>query len=91
MLKKHNKTLYQQSLLLSHTDSIGDDEDHIYTRIPKNSTLFTPDTTITTEQFSTLTKTTDTPSTNAIKTQRPINFATPCSQMTPFYDPSFFK
>ena len=33
--KKNNKTLHQQSLLLNDTDVTSDDEDHIYTRIPK--------------------------------------------------------
>ena len=33
-IKKNNKTLHQQSLLLNDTDIISDDEDHIYTRIP---------------------------------------------------------
>ena len=34
-IKKKNKTLHQQSLLLNDTDVTSDDEDHIYTRIPK--------------------------------------------------------
>ena len=32
-IKKNNKTLHQQSLLLNDTDVTSDDEDHIYTRI----------------------------------------------------------
>ena len=35
--KKHNKSLHQQSLLLNDTDVTSDDEDHIYTRIPKDN------------------------------------------------------
>ena len=62
-IKKHNKYLHQQSLSINDTDIIKDDEDHIYTRIPKDSTPFTPDTTIATEHFSTITiSKTDTPS-----------------------------
>ena len=34
-VKKNNKTLHQQSLLLNDTDITSDDEDHIYTRIEK--------------------------------------------------------
>ena len=33
-IKKNNKTLHQQSILLNDTDITSDDEDHIYTRIP---------------------------------------------------------
>ena len=43
-IKKNNKTLHQQSLLLNDTDIISDDEDHIYTRIPKSETLFSQQT-----------------------------------------------
>ena len=35
LVRKHNKSLHQQSLLLNDTDVTSDDEDHIYTRIPK--------------------------------------------------------
>ena len=38
-IKKNNKTLHQQSLLLNDTDITSDDEDHIYTRIPKKTIL----------------------------------------------------
>ena len=34
-IKKNNKTLHQQSLLLNDTDITSDDDDHIYTRIQK--------------------------------------------------------
>ena len=50
-IKKHNKSLHQQSLLLKDTYIISDDEDHIYTRIPEDSTLFALDTTITSKTF----------------------------------------
>ena len=39
-IKKNNKTLHQQSLLLNDTDVTSDDENHIYTRIPKLKLLF---------------------------------------------------
>ena len=40
-IKKNNKTpLRQQSLLLNDTDITSDDEDHIYTRIPKSDSSF---------------------------------------------------
>ena len=44
--KKNNKTLHQQSLLLNDTDVTSDDEDHIYTRIPKSNSSFLQDTTL---------------------------------------------
>ena len=34
-VKKNNKFLHQQSLLLNGTDITSDDEEHIYTRIPE--------------------------------------------------------
>ena len=43
--KKNNKTLHLQSLLFNDTDITSDDEDHIYTRIPKYDSSFVPDTT----------------------------------------------
>ena len=58
-VKKHNKSLHQQSLLLNDTDtdSTSDDEDHIYTRIPKDNSSFSPDETLhEQETFSTITK-----------------------------------
>ena len=67
-IKKHNKSLHQQSLLLNDTDVISDDEDHIYTRISNNSTTFIPDTTITSENVSTITNpNSDTSSKNALE------------------------
>ena len=38
-IKKNNKTLHQQSLLLNDTDITSDDEDHIYIYIYKNSKI----------------------------------------------------
>ena len=39
-IKKNNKTLHQQSLLLNDTDVTSDDEDHIYIPEFQNLTLF---------------------------------------------------
>ena len=90
--KKHNKSIYQQPLLLNDTDVISDDEDHIYTRIPKDTTLFTPDNTLTFDNHSTIPNPkTDTLSTNATETQHHIKLSTHCSQIITFYDPSFIK
>ena len=76
--------LFIDYLLFNDTDIISDDEDHIYTRTPKDSKLFTHDTTITTEIFSTFTNpNSDTHSTNAIETQQPIKLSTHCSQIIP--------
>ena len=55
-IEKNNKTLHQQSLLLNDTDITSDDEDHIYTRIPKSDSSFLHDTTLQTENYSTLNK-----------------------------------
>ena len=52
-IKKNNKTLHQQSILLNDTDITSDDEDHIYTRIPKFDSSFSTDTTLQ-ENYSTL-------------------------------------
>ena len=49
--KKNNKTFHQQSLLLNDTDVTSDDEDHIYTRIPKSNSSFLQDTTLQTENI----------------------------------------
>ena len=54
-IKKNNKTLHQQSLLLNDTDITSDDEDHIYTRIPKSDSSFSTDTTLQ-ENYSTFKK-----------------------------------
>ena len=40
------KTLHEQPLLLNDTDITSDDEDHIYTRIPKYDSSFSTDTTL---------------------------------------------
>ena len=55
-IKKNNKTLHQHSLLLNETDITSDDEDHIYTKIPKPDSSFLHDTTLQTENYSTLNK-----------------------------------
>ena len=97
--KKHNKSLHQQSLLLNDTDVTSDDEDHIYTRIPKDNSSFSPDETLhEQETFSPITKPKPTvkqksPSeiTSAIDVQTNSTSMTHSSQLVPFYDPSFFK
>ena len=91
--KKNNKTLHQQSLLLNDTDVTSDDEDHIYTRIPKYDSSFSTDPTLQ-ENNSTLKKSpSNTPqeTTSAIKVQTHSPSLTHCSQGIPFYDTSFFK
>ena len=55
-IKKNNKSLHQQSLLLNDTDITSDDDDHIYTRIPKHDSSFTVDNTLHDETFSTIKK-----------------------------------
>ena len=93
-VKKNNKSLYQQSLLLNDTDITSDDEEHIFTRIPKQDSSFPTDNTLTTETFSNIqkSKTTNTQhSTAAINVQPNLPPTTHCSQIIPFYDPSFFK
>ena len=92
-IKKHNKSLHQQSLLLNDTNVTSDDEDHIYTRIPKNRTLHEQE-----ESFSTISKpklniipTSSSGSTSAIDVQTNSTPMTHSSQIVPFYDPSFFK
>ena len=50
-IKKNNKTFHQQSLLLNDTDVTSDDEDHIYTRVPKSDSSFLHDTTIQTAKL----------------------------------------
>ena len=92
-IKKNNKTLHQQSLLLNDTDITGDDDDHIYTRIPKYDSSFSTDTTLH-ENYSTLKKPpSNTPqeSTSAINVQTNSPSLTHFSQVLPFYDTSFFK
>ena len=94
--KKNNETLHQQSLLLNDADITSDDEDHTYTRIPKSDSSFLPDTTLQTQNYSTLNKSTyNTPQkyVSAINVQTNLRSLTHCPQITPFYDTStsFFK
>ena len=66
-IKNNNKTLHQQSLSHNDTDITSDDENHIYTRIPKYDSSFS-NTTLQ-ENYSTLKKspsTTSQESTSAI-------------------------
>ena len=93
-IKKNNKTLHQQSLLLNDTDITSDDEDHIYTRIPISDSSFSPDTTLQTENYSTLNKSTSNTSqksVSAINVQTNLPSLKHCPQNIPFYDTSFFK
>ena len=94
-IKKNNKTLHQQSLLLNDTDFTSDDEDHIYTRIPKNDSSFSTDKTLQdNEHYSTLQKspsTTPQESTSAINVQTNSPSLTHYPQVIPFHDTSFFK
>ena len=93
-IKKNNKTLHQQSLLLNNTDVTSDDEDHIYTRIPKSGSSFLHDTTLQTENYSTLnqlTHNTSQKSVPAINVQPNLPSLTHCPQIIPFYDTSSFK
>ena len=67
---------------------------YIYTRIPKSDSSFLPDTTLQTENYSTLNKSTsNTPqkSVSAINVQTNLPSLTHCSQIIFFYDTSFFK
>ena len=92
--KKNNKTLHQQSLLLNDTDVTSDDEDHIYARIPKSNSSFLQDTTLQTENYSTLkqpTHNTLQKLVSAINVQPNLPSLTHCQQIVPFYDTSFFK
>ena len=74
-MKKNNESFHQQSLLRNDTDVISDDEDHIYTRIPNIQHPSPYDSTLATENLSTIINPkTHTISTNAIDTQQPINF-----------------
>ena len=99
--KKRNKALHQQSLLLNDTDVTTDDDDHIYTRIPKSVTFSSNIQTNDTYQTPTLTRSnssstiarteTSSLSTSVIDTTEPIKLSSHTSQIIPFYDPSFFK
>ena len=92
-IKKNNKTLHQQSLLLNDTDITSDDEDHIYIRIPKNDSSFSTDKTLQEkEHYSTLKKpSSNTPqeTTSAINVQTNSPSITHSPQVIPFYDTSF--
>ena len=93
-IKKNNKTLHQQSLLLNDTDVTSDDEDHIYTRVPKSNSSFLHDTTLQTKNYSTLNKSTrktSQKSVSAINLQPNLLSLTYCPKIIPFYDTSFFK
>ena len=96
--KKQNKSLHHQSLLLNDTDVTSDDDEHIYTRIPKDDSPFSNDTTLSQipeEKFSTIKQPTtpqiSSESASAIDVQSTSQPITHSSQVVPFYDPSFFK
>ena len=93
-IKKNNKTLHQQSHLLNDTDVTSDDKDHINTRIPKCNSSFLQDTTLQTENYSTLkqpTHNTSQKSVSAINVQSNLPSLTHCQHIVPFYDTSFLK
>ena len=97
-IKKNNKTLHQQSLLLNDTDTTSDDEDHIYTRIPKSDSSFLSDTTLQTENsLSTILLSTSRylilhkKSGSARNVQTNLPSLTYCPQIILFYDTSFSK
>ena len=92
-IKKNNKTLHQQSLLLNDTDVTSDDEDHIYTRIPKYDSSFSTDP-ILQENYSTpknFPSNTPQETTSAKNVQTNSPSLTHCSQVIPFYDFFYFK
>ena len=106
-VKKHNKSLHQQSLLLNDTDATSDDDDHIYTRIPKSNSSFShdetlheqetfspinkPKPTIQPKSSSELTSAIDVQTNSTSNATTNPTFMTHSSQLVPFYDPSFFK
>ena len=93
-VKKNNRPPHQKSFLLNDTDITSDDEEHIYTRIPKQDSSSMTDKTLHDETYSTMKKspsTTPQESTSAINVQTHSRPATYCSQKIPFYDTSFFK
>ena len=94
-IKKNNKTLHQQSLLLNDTDITSDDDDHIYTQIPKHDSSFSTDKTLQdTELYSTLKNPSSKilqQTTSVINVQTNSPSITHSSQVIPFYDLSFFK
>ena len=55
-VKKNSIYLHQQPLLLNDTDITNDDEEHIYTRIPKHDSSYTTDKTSHKETYSTIKK-----------------------------------
>ena len=95
-IKKHNISLHQQSLLLNDTDITSDDEEHIYTRIPKQDSSFTSDNSLQdkTETHSNnkspMSITPHQPA-SATNVQSLSRLTTHCSQIIPFHDTSFFK
>ena len=92
-IRKNNKTLHQQSLLLNDTDITSDDEDHIYTRIPKCDPSFSTETTLQ-ENYSALQQLpspTPQESASAKNVQTNSPSLTHWSHIVPFYDTSFFK
>ena len=85
---------------MNDTDPTSDDEEHIYTRIPKNNSPFSTDETLheQKETFSTIKKSTPitiskplSESTSAIDVQTNANPITHSPRVIPFYDPSCFK
>ena len=95
-IKTNNKSVHQQSLLLNDTDITSFDEEHIYTRIPKQDSSFTSDNTLQdkTKTYSNIKSpipTTPDESASAINFQSHSRRTTHCSQIKPFYDTSFFK
>ena len=54
---RNNKSLHQRSLLLADNDFTSNDEEHIYSRIPKHNSTFIPNNTLNEETFSTIKKT----------------------------------
>ena len=76
LIKKQTKSLHQQFLLLNDTDVTSDDDEHIYTRIPKNNSPFFTDEKLheQEESFSTIKKSTPN------KTPKPLsNFCYRCT------------
>ena len=79
--------------LSNDTDITSDDEEHIYTRIPRHDSSFTRDKTLHEETYCTINKpksTTTQESTPAIDVHTNSQPVTPSSQTIPFYDTSFF-
>ena len=95
-VKKNNKSLHQQSLLLNELDLTSDDEEHIYTRIPKQNSSITSENSLQnkTETYSNIKSpmpTTLQESASAINVQSHSRPTTHCSQIIPYYDTSLFK